>query len=161
MPASIRMSPPKWMLLAFLVLPVAELALFIVVAVQIGLLAALVLMIATSCLGIALLKRAGRGQNIAHIRVSAAEGDITAVRGPGLFVLISGILLIIPGFLTDVLGLLVLLPPVQRGLHAALGRVLRRQSGGRGRRGGVVDLEPGEWTEDDASRRSRNDLPKP
>jgi UPF0716 protein FxsA len=162
LPASIRMSLPKWLLFAVLALPVAELAVFIVVAVQVGLLGAFALLLATSLLGIVLLKMAGRG-HIAHIRVRAAEDGIVGLGGPGFFVAISGILLVLPGFLTDALGLLVLLPPVQRGLRAALGRVLRQQSGGPGggSRDGVVDLAPDEWAEDETTRPPRNDLPKP
>jgi UPF0716 protein FxsA len=155
------MSPLKWIMKAVLVLPLMELAVFIAVALQIGVLAAFALTLATSLLGIALLKSAGRGR-LAHVRVAVAEGSVseTEISGPGLFRVLAGILLVLPGFLTDALGLLVLLPPVQQALRAALGRVIRT----RGQRhDGVVDLAPGEWdrVEDETSDRPRHDLPQP
>jgi UPF0716 protein FxsA len=151
-------APLKWVLFALLILPAAELAAFIAVAVQIGVLAAFALMLATSVLGIALLRLAGEGK-IAQVRVTVTEGSVQEIGGAGqaFFTVIGGILLVLPGFLTDVLGLLVLLPPVQQRLHAALGRVLMRQSQSRD---GVIDLEPGEWAEEEGSRSSR-DLPLP
>jgi UPF0716 protein FxsA len=157
-------APLKWVLFALLILPAAELAAFIAVAVQIGVLTAFALMFATSALGIALLRLAGKGK-IAQVRVTVTDGSVQAIGGasPGssagraFYTVIGGILLVLPGFLTDVLGLLVLLPAVQQRLHAALGRVLRRQSHSRD---GVIDLEPGEWAEEAGSRSSR-DLPQP
>ena len=158
---SIRMPPLKWALLAVLLLPLAELAVFIAVAVKIGLLPALALALATSLLGVILLRLAGQGQRIAQIRVSMADGDLRAVGSSGFFLAVSGFLLVLPGFLTDALGLLMLLPPVQRGLHAALGRVLRQPSADRAARDGVIDLAPGEWKEQQTGQPPPDQLPKP
>jgi UPF0716 protein FxsA len=151
----------KWVLFAILLLPLAELAVFIAVAVKIGLPAALGLALATSLLGVVLLRLAGRGQRIAQIRVSMADGDPSAAGSSGFFLSVSGFLLLLPGFLTDALGLLMLLLPVQRALHAALGRVLRQPSGDRAGRDGVVDLEAGEWREEETARPPHDELPKP
>jgi UPF0716 family protein affecting phage T7 exclusion len=49
-----------------------------------------------------------------------------------------------PGFLTDVLGALLLLPPTQRAIGAALRRAVARMERASGRPD-VVDLPPGEW----------------
>src|SRR5262245_66027328 len=126
------MSLSKWLLIGFLVLPLAELAVFVAVALQIGLLPALALAAATSVLGVGLLRLAGRGQRIPHIRVSTIDGDIAAAGSPGFFLAVSGSLLVLPGFLTDALGWLVLLPPVRRGVRAAMGRLCRPPSRARG-----------------------------
>jgi len=158
LPAPIRMSLSKWLLIGFLVLPLAELAVFVAVALQIGLLPALALAAATSVLGVGLLRLAGRGQRIPHIRVSTIDGDIAAAGSPGFFLAVSGILLVLPGFLTDVLGLLVLLPPVRRVVGAALGRLFRPSSRARD---DVVDLDPDEWAEDHTGRPPPDELPKP
>src|SRR5947209_7077375 len=112
------MPPLKWVLLAILLLPITELAAFIIVAGKIGLLPALALAFATSLVGLLLLRRAGQGQKIAQVRVSMPDGDLKAVRGSGFSLTVSGFLLVLPGFLTDVLGLIMLLPPVQRSVHA-------------------------------------------
>ena len=166
LPVWIRLSPSRWVLLAAVALPLAELAAFIAVVVKIGLLGALALVLATSCLGIFLLRRAGNGQ-IAQIRVSPTGGVMGATGGSGVFLALSGILLVLPGFLTDAMGLALLLPPVQRGVRAALGRVLRQEPDGRGGgpadRDSVVDLAPDEWREADPPDRdaARDQLPKP
>ena len=155
------MSPLEWILAAILAVPLLELAIFIAVARQIGTLAALALALATSVLGIALLKAAGRGK-VSRMRVAVAEGMISdgELRGPSLFTVMAGILLFVPGFLTDLLGLLVLLPPVQQGLRTTLRRLLGSPAQGRD---GVVDLAPSEWNriDNDPSDRPGRDLPRP
>jgi len=141
--AWIRVSPSRWVLFAAISLPLAELAIFVALVVKIGLLATLALMLATTVLGIFLLRWAGRGQ-IAQIRVGP-DGFAGATGGSGVFVALGGILLVLPGFLTDALGLALLLGPVQRMLRRLVGRMF--QEGGR--RDDVVDLAPDEWREAD------------
>jgi UPF0716 protein FxsA len=123
---------------------VAEFALFVLLARAIGLLATLLLMVLISLTGIALLKSVGR-RTVEHVRGALAAGRIgePEINVAGFFTMLAGILLIVPGFLTDLVALPLLLPPVQRRLRAALGRVLYRR---RARQEGVVDLEPGEWS---------------
>jgi UPF0716 protein FxsA len=53
--------------------------------------------------------------------------------------LLAGILLLIPGFITDTLGLFLLLAPLGRGVSAAL------HGSPPPRSDGVVDLEPDQW----------------
>jgi UPF0716 protein FxsA len=135
------MNVAKWLLLALLALPLAELAVFIAVAQTIGLLWALVLMAATSMTGAMVLRHAG-GNHIARVRVAMGAGGFTALQADsaGALTLLAGILLLIPGFITDALGLLLLLAPLRRALGALLGRKLAP-----GRADGVVDLEPAQW----------------
>jgi len=56
-------------------------------------------------------------------------------------ILLSGVLLVIPGFITDALGLALLFPPLRR---AVLGLVGLRPGAARAN-DGVVDLEPEQW----------------
>ena len=116
------MNVAKWLLLALLALPVMELAVFIAVAQAIGFLSALALMAATSLAGAMVLRHAG-GNHIARVRVAMGEGGFTALQADsaGTLTLLAGILLLIPGFITDVLGLLLLLAPLRRMLGALLG----------------------------------------
>jgi UPF0716 protein FxsA len=146
----------RWIVLGVLVLPIAELAVFVVVAMQIGIAASLALTFAASCAGLVLLKIAGR-TSLTRVRVAMADGRVgeAEIRGGGFFTGLAGILLVVPGFLTDVVALLLLLPPVQRGLSAALGRALRPQSQAPD---GVVDLDPGEWNRVE-ERGGARDLP--
>jgi UPF0716 protein FxsA len=135
------MNVAKWLLLAVLVLPLMELAVFIAVAAIIGFGWALTLLLFTSFAGALVLRHAG-GSHIARVRVALGEGNFTALQadGSGALTLLAGILLLIPGFITDVVGLLLLIAPLQR----ALGALLRRgQPQARG--DGVVDLSPEQW----------------
>ena len=135
------MNVAKWLLVALLALPFMELAAFIAVAEAVGFLWALLLVVATSMAGAMVLRHAG-GNHIARIRVAMAEGSFTALQADsaGSLTLLAGILLLIPGFITDVLGLLLLLAPLRRALGALLG--LRPAPA---RADGVVDLEPEQW----------------
>ena len=134
------MNVAKYLLLAVLALPAMELAAFVAVAAEIGLLGALALVAATSLAGALILRHAG-GNHIARMRVALAEGSFTALEADstGSLTLLAGILLLIPGFITDALGLLLLAAPLRRGLGAAL----RRGAVDHG--DGLVDLPPEQW----------------
>jgi len=134
------MNVAKYLLLAVLMLPMAELAAFIAVAVAIGFLGALSLVIVGSCAGMMILQHAG-GNHIARMRVVLGEGNFTSLQadGPGTLTLIAGILLLIPGFITDAAALLLLVSPLRRALTAALRR------GPSPRADGVIDLELEQW----------------
>jgi UPF0716 protein FxsA len=137
----IPMNVAKWLLLALLALPFMELAAFIAVAQAIGFLWALLLVVATSIAGTAVLRHAG-GNHIARVRVAMGEGGFTALQADsaGTATLLAGILLLIPGFITDVLGLFLLLAPLRR----ALGRLLGLKPAPT-HPDGVVDLAPEQW----------------
>jgi UPF0716 protein FxsA len=135
----------KWIIPAILMLPLAEIAAFVTVASWIGFGWALLLALATTFCGVWVLRRAGR-DGLARFRgAMAARADFDLGAGTFLTVL-GGLLLVLPGFITDVLGGLVLIGPLRRRLVALL-----RPSTAAGRRGGagaaegVVDLDPEEW----------------
>jgi UPF0716 protein FxsA len=128
------MNVAKWLLLALLALPLAELVVFILVASHIGFAWALILVLAGMLGGGLVLRHAG-GSHIARVRVALDQGSFTALQadGRGGAVLLAGILLLIPGFITDALALLV------------LAGTLFRQPQPVPRSDGVVDLEPEQW----------------
>lgn len=131
----------KWIIFAILGFPVVEIAAFVAVAAAIGVLWAFVLLIATTVLGVALLRHFGT-EHLVKLRV-AAGGTVEALRvdGAGLIHVLGAVLLVLPGFVTDAVGLALLLPPVQRRIVALLGG---RAAAPRAR-DGVVDLDPDEW----------------
>jgi UPF0716 protein FxsA len=131
------MNVAKWLLLAVLALPALELAAFVAVAMALGFLWALALVAATSLAGALILQHAG-GNHIARVRAAVDGGSFSALQadGTGSLTLLAGILLLIPGFITDVLGLAVLTVP----LAAAL-----RRGDPPERNDGVVDLPPEQW----------------
>ena len=135
------MNVAKWLLLAVLTLPLAELVAFIGVAAIVGIAWALVLVAAGSLAGAMVLRHAG-GNHIARVRVALGDGDMTAMQADsdGFLVLLAGFLLLIPGFITDILGFLLLIAPARRALASAFGA---RTAPPRG--DGVVDLEPEQW----------------
>lgn len=139
------MNVAKWLLLLLLLLPLAELAAFVALAVAYGFVVAMGLILAGSLAGVLILRHAG-GSHIARVRVAVndglKQGRFSALQadGPGGRILLAGILLAIPGFITDFLGLLLLLSALWRALNVALGRTAQP-----GRTDGVVDLEPEQW----------------
>jgi UPF0716 protein FxsA len=111
----------------FIVVPIAELYVIIKVGEAIGLWPTLALLLADAMLGSLLLRHQGRG---AWRRFNEA---IAAGRFPGrevvdgVLIVIGGTLLLTPGFLSDIVGLLLLIPPTR----ALVRRVLRRVAVGR------------------------------
>ena len=122
------MNVAKWVLLAILALPFAELAAFVAVAAAIGFAWALLLVVATSLFGGLVLRHAG-GNHIARMKMALAGGNISALQadGTGSLVLLAGFLLVIPGFITDALGGLLLLAPLGAALRRGPPRPLARR----------------------------------
>jgi UPF0716 protein FxsA len=131
----------KWALLTLLALPVLELAVFIAVAAVVGFGWALGLVLAGSAAGLLILRHGGRG-HIARMRVALGEGRFTSLQadGSGGLVLIAGILLLIPGFITDIAALCLLIPPLRHAMRLLFGRAVTPA-----RNDGVVDLAPEQW----------------
>jgi len=111
----------------FIAVPILELYVIIKVGGLIGVLPTLALLLAVSLLGAMLLRHQGRGawrsfnQAIAERRFPGREV------ADGLLITIGGALLLTPGFITDAVGLLLLLPPSR----ALARRLLRSYVGHR------------------------------
>jgi UPF0716 family protein affecting phage T7 exclusion len=129
------------------VLPLLELVVFVAVASTVGFWNAVLLTVATSAIGALLLRRAGQ-TNLRQFQHSVSEGLAISgnVAGPGLFTLLAGLLLLLPGFLTDLIAVLMLVPQVRRLFAAMVLRTLQTEAAKPPP--GVVDLEPGEWRDE-------------
>jgi UPF0716 protein FxsA len=138
------MSLVKWTFIGLLALPVAELIVFIVVALSIGWLLALALFLATSLIGMMVLKRSGA--DFQRFRSDLARQGAGAIQleTPSLAAVIGGILLVIPGFITDVAGALLLLPGARRWAGRVISRLFA-QGRSAPRNPSVIDLEPDQW----------------
>jgi UPF0716 protein FxsA len=131
------------LILIFIVVPIAELYVIIQVGQAIGALPTIAILIADSLLGSALLRSQGRTA-WRRFQAAVAEGRPPAREVlDGVFVIFGGAFLITPGFITDVIGLLLLLPPTRAGFRRLLIRRFRSNllvsvagGGRRGRRGG-------------------------
>jgi len=146
------MSLVKWGFIGLLGLPAAEIAVFIVVALTIGWLRAFALFLATSLIGIIVLKHAGRAAR-ERLRSELTRDGVNAVHleNPGLATLIGGFLLVLPGFITDMAGALLFLPGFRQWAGAAIGRLLGQTSQSQ-RDPAVIDLPPDQWRPIDETR---------
>jgi UPF0716 protein FxsA len=104
----------------FVVMPILELAFFLQVANLVGFFPTLALVVAVSAAGGWLVKREGLGA-LRRAQAQLAEGSVPAaeVVNGGLIVL-AGALMLAPGFLTDLLGLVLLVPPTRAIVRAIL-----------------------------------------
>lgn len=131
------------LLLFFLLLPAAELALLIEVGVRIGTLPTLALIAGTGVVG-AFLARSQGLRVLRHIQSEVAIGRLPAGSlVDGGIILLAGILLITPGLLTDALGFLCLIPASRKLIKSLLSRKLRRAVRQRPAHL-IIDVEPGE-----------------
>src|SRR5688572_1402573 len=111
---------PALLVVVFIVVPIVELAVIIQVGQAIGVLPTVALLIVDSIVGSWLLRREGKA---AWARFRAA---LDAARIPnkevidGALVLFGGALMLTPGFISDILGLLLILPPTRAIVNRAI-----------------------------------------
>ncbi len=137
----------------FLFIPISEITLFVLVGGQIGVLPTIGLVILTAAAGSILLR--WQGMNA----LARIQKEIAANRVPGkelvqgVMILLAGLLLMTPGFLTDLLGLLLFIPPVRDAVWRFLSSRVNvqtfgggfAQDGARRSEPGVVDLDEDEY----------------
>jgi UPF0716 protein FxsA len=139
------MHPLKAITIGILAWPAAEIVAFFVVTAAVGFGNALLLVVLMSVAGFVILRHFGGVR-----RVRTADGGFiaaSALSGPGMAPGLGGLLLLIPGFLTSALAVLILFPLSRRWLTVGIGRLLT--AGEHQRRTaadpGVIDLAPDEW----------------
>jgi UPF0716 protein FxsA len=149
------MSLVKWVLIGLLLLPLAEIAAFLLVAGLIGWFWAFALFIATSVLGVILLKRTGRGDLDRLLREFGRDTrGAPHPESPGVATMVAGILLVFPGFITDAVGAALLVPAIRRWAAAAVAKLVRKRRR-RPHDDRMIDLEPGEWHQISDQRQDR------
>jgi UPF0716 protein FxsA len=130
----------RLILLGLLGLVVAETAVFLTFAWAFGISAALAVQVATSALGMVVLARMGMrlAGRVADI-LSRQDFGAAGTRSSGFLTTAGALLLILPGFISDCAGLLLMIPAMQRRLieRAPVGR---SQSARR-----VLDLDRSQW----------------
>jgi UPF0716 protein FxsA len=132
-----------WLLLAFLCLPLIEIALFVVIGGAIGLWPTLAWVVLSAVLGVLVLKRIARLGPISFDRDVRSLRDPTSPIAARALAILGAGLLILPGFFTDGVGLMLLLPPVQAFLIHVFTRRFRQSDAVRQ---GNITIE-GSWTE--------------
>jgi UPF0716 protein FxsA len=114
--------------LLFLVVPFVELFILIKVGSVLGAIPTIVLLLLVSIVGAWLVKREGLAVlRRAQEQVRAGQVPATEVVD-GLLILFAGALLLTPGFLSDVFGVLLLIPPVRVMVRALTARQLAKRA---------------------------------
>jgi UPF0716 protein FxsA len=154
----------KFITWGIVALPVAEIVAFALVAHMTSIATAILLLILVSLSGVLVLRRLGTA---ASRTASDARPRIASI-WPGRFdpgTALAGVLLVVPGFVTGILGFLVMVPLSRQWLLAALTRFFVRSA--KPQSPDVIDLAPGDWQElpDEApaagKTRKRRGSPRP
>lgn len=102
-----------WLLVALLVVPLADALFLVVVAVNLGWMLTVALVVLTALVGMAFVRAEGR-HTMRAVRRSVAEGDPpTDELLDGALLLVAGAFLLTPGLVTDALGLLLVFRPTR------------------------------------------------
>lgn len=128
-----------WVFALILAVPLLEIGLFVTLGGILGLWGTLIFVLASSVLGASILRRAAgsvqrRGRSPLHQMAS------------GGFSVVAAMLLILPGFLTSALGLILLIPIVQRVVIALVGQRLAARGFTFGTRTPPDEVVEGEFT---------------
>src|SRR5690606_34627454 len=103
-----------------LALPIIEIAIFIKVGQTIGLLPTLALVIGAAILGAVLLRQQGLSV-LTRLRSNVSSGQLPGRSiADAMMIGLAALLLVLPGFLSDVVALALLLPPVRGWIYAGL-----------------------------------------
>ena len=108
------------LLILFIAIPLIEIYFLIQVGEVIGALPTILLVVGTAVLGVALLRIQGIS-TVARMQTSLQRGELPAQTIlEGVMLLMAGGLLLTPGFVTDLLGFLLLVPYLRQKLAATL-----------------------------------------
>ena len=115
------------LVLIFILVPLAELYVIIQVGNAIGLIPTLLLLLADAVLGSMLLRHQGRAAWIQFNRALAENRLPHKEVFDGILVILGGALLLTPGFITDIFGLILLIPPTRAIVRGITSRIVRRR----------------------------------
>ncbi len=133
-----------WLLILLVLWPIVEIALFIEIGSEIGVAATILWVVLSAMIGIWAMRLQGMA---AMVDLQRAVDDFRDPGRPlahGALAMIGGGLLVLPGFFTDALGILLLIPPVRSALLGLLGRRVRASAAAsaRGTRPGWPPEQP-------------------
>jgi UPF0716 protein FxsA len=112
-------------LLSVLALPLIEIALFILVGQTIGLVPTLLAVLASAVAGMLVLRWQGMGV-LRQMQMRFQRGELPARQmGDAVLIGLAGVLLLLPGYFTDLIGLVLLLPWTRALIYRLLTRNLK------------------------------------
>ena len=136
--------------IAFLVLPLLEIFVIVAVGQAIGAWPTILLLLLAAVLGVWLIRREG-GRAWRALNQAVQSGRMPAREiADGIIVLVAGTFLLVPGFITDVVGLLLVLPftrPIARSMLASV--ISRRMVVAPGAFGGPTVADRAAWEQQD------------
>ena len=143
----------RLLLVLLMLLPLVEIALFVVIGRAVGLWPTLLGVVVAALAGLIVLRQQGRAL-FGEIRATMAEAALPGkAMADAMMVFIAGILLIVPGYFSDLVAILLLLPPVRTGIYGWLwsrftvvsttvaGFTAKRTAPGQR----TIDLDAGDW----------------
>jgi UPF0716 protein FxsA len=139
----------------FMIVPIIEIAFFVIIGNAIGLWPTLLGVLVTAVTGSLVLKWQGQAL-FTEIRTTMGQGILPArALADAMMVGMAGVLLLTPGYFTDILGILLLIPPVRTAIYAFLRSriaIVSPVPGAYGRdprssRPGTIDLDGDGWRE--------------
>jgi UPF0716 protein FxsA len=126
--------------LLFLVVPLVELYVIIQVGQAIGALNTVGILLLDSVIGGWLMKREGLGV-MRRLQAKVSQGEVPGTELVDAFlILFGGALMLTPGFLSDIVGMALLLPPVRVVVRRVLARRFKSIAATRSGFGDVIDL---------------------
>lgn len=111
-----------WLFWLFIAIPIIEIALFIQVGGLIGLWPTLALVLLSAVIGTTLMRSQGARAWIEIQRSFNELRDPTAPIAHGAMILLAGVLLLTPGFFTDTIGILLLIPAFRNWAMRQIGK---------------------------------------
>lgn len=117
----------RFLLLAFIAIPIIEMIVLIEVGSIVGVLNTILLVLLTAVIGVSLLKRQGlQALLTANQKMQRGQMPVSEI-AHGLMLAVAGALLLTPGFVTDTIGFLLLTPSVRLWLAKSLVKTLVSQ----------------------------------
>ncbi len=151
----------KILFLLFLTVPIIEIFLLIEIGSRIGAFNTIGVILLTAMVGTILLRQQGLS-TLSRVQENMGQGKLPAGElVEGLMLLVSGALLLTPGFFTDVVGFLCLIPGIRMKVaNNLLARFLQSQQQRQQQQGQANDIIDGEcWEEESREGKDRDLLP--
>lgn len=129
----------------FTVVPLIEIACFILIGNAIGLWPTLAGVLITALVGSIVIRMQGIAL-LREIRETIGRGQLpTRALGDAMMIAIAGAFLLAPGYFTDLIGILLLLPPVRAWIYHVLSTRFTIAAQRSTQRPGVLDLDEDNW----------------
>ncbi|WP_426369287.1 FxsA family protein [Pseudocolwellia sp. HL-MZ7] len=119
----------RFLFLLFIIIPIIEITLLINIGEVIGAWPTIAIVITTAWLGAKNVRQQGLA-TMQSVQTKMAQGEMPSAEiVTGLMLMVAGVLLVTPGFVTDILGLLLLVPSVRKALGTSVQKHLHTRQG--------------------------------